>query len=69
VLRDDPYTYKEEMLPGTAKSILTGMVDSEKLFPEFRSSWLLVQGGLDKLVDVDYVNYFPKPDVATALYE
>ena len=31
-LRDDPYTYKEEMLPGTANSILTGMVESEKLF-------------------------------------
>ncbi|KAM3131417.1 hypothetical protein pb186bvf_016489 [Paramecium bursaria] len=49
----DPYVYTDELLPGTAATIMKAMQDAPDLYNQLRTPWLCVQGGLDKLVDPD----------------
>lgn len=56
----DPLTYSDEMRPGTAATILSAMQESERMYEKLQCPWLIIQGGVDKLVD---------PDVAVELYK
>ena len=51
----DCLNYNGEMLPGTTSSILSGMIESNSMFPLLTVPWCMVQGGLDKLVDVENI--------------
>lgn len=41
---------------GTLNSILSSMHSSLPLIKDFRAPWILIQGGLDKAVDVTLID-------------
>ncbi|KAL4449842.1 hypothetical protein ABPG74_008215 [Tetrahymena malaccensis] len=49
----DPNTYANKMCAGTVKTIYTAMESSFKTFEQYNAPFLIIQGGLDKLVDPD----------------
>jgi len=52
-MRSDPNTFTDKMCPSTIKMILTASDESNKTFEHYTSPFLVIQGGIDKLVDPD----------------
>jgi hypothetical protein len=61
VMQDDPYTYSDNMPPGTMKSVVEGMEEAFLHYEKLTVPWVLVQGAVDKLVDVRKFLYFLSP--------
>lgn len=47
----DPYVYKDKVVPGSVKVVLDAMSNSEKDWGKFDRPFIMVQSGVDKLVD------------------
>ena len=56
-MQNDPYTYTDKMSPGTLKAVVEGMENADKLYDKLTTPWILIQGALDKLVDVTFFRY------------
>ncbi|CAD8109352.1 unnamed protein product [Paramecium primaurelia] len=52
-LMKDPYTYSDELLPKTISTITVSMKECESMYGQLQTPWIVIQGGLDKLVDPD----------------
>ena len=53
--RDDPFRYNGKMKARTLKTIFSAMHESFSMINKFTAPWILIQGGLDKLVDVIFM--------------
>ena len=58
-IKVDPYAYKERIRTSTASFLLKIMDQSPDTFQHYRAPFMIVQGGLDKLVN---------PEVAFELF-
>lgn len=47
----DPYIYKDKVVPGSVKVILETMAEIENQFSKFTNPFILIQSGVDKMVD------------------
>jgi len=72
-LKTDPYIYKEGMWTATAWTMLATMLNFAKQFKNLETPYLLVQSGMDKLVDpflsVDLERVSPSKDKTTVIIQ
>ncbi len=54
-IRQDPHAFNDKPPMGTLKSLLNAMKDAKAIFREMHVPFVVVMGGLDKLVDLDFV--------------
>ena len=47
----DPYSYNGKVVPGSVKMVLDFMEEIEREWHKFSSPFILIQSGVDKLVD------------------
>lgn len=47
----NPLNYTGKVIPGSVKAVLNGFDISEKTFSQFHTPFVVIQGGIDKLVD------------------
>ncbi len=70
-LKSDPYLYKEGMWTSTAWTMLTTMLNFSKQFKHLQTPYLIVQSGMDKLIDpflaIDLEKFSPSKDKTTVL--
>jgi acylglycerol lipase len=52
-LQSDPDYYKGEVPANTYKLLLNALNDCSKTFPNYTANFLVIQGGLDKVVSPD----------------
>ena len=50
-IMQDPYLYKDKIVPGTMKVVLDLMEEIEDEWDMFTSPFILIQSGMDKVVD------------------
>ena len=50
-IQNDPFVYKDKVVPGSIKAVLEAMESTESRWKEFTTPYILIQSGCDKLVD------------------
>ena len=50
-INNDPYIYKDKVIPGSIKVVLDTMEEIEKEWEKFTLPYILVQSGVDKMID------------------
>ncbi|CAD8069120.1 unnamed protein product [Paramecium sonneborni] len=72
-LMKDPYTYQQELLPKTISTVTVSMKESESMYRQLNTPWIVIQGGIDKLVDPDLAQILeresPSQDKTVLFYE
>ncbi len=50
-INNDPYFYKDGLVPGSVRTILNAMDEVSQLFKDFKIPYIMFQAGVDKMVD------------------
>jgi len=51
LIRSDPYSYQDGIVPGSIRTVLNAMDLTSTMFPLFVAPYILFQSGIDKIVD------------------
>lgn len=70
-MMQDPYVYKGKVIPGSIRALLEGMEEIENEWNQFSLPFLLIQSGVDKIIDpflgIDFEKESPSLD-KTVIY-
>lgn len=70
---NDPYIYKDGVVPGSVRSVLNAMDEVSQLFPKLAVPYIIFQSGVEKMVDpfaaLDLEEESPSTDKTTVYCE